>query len=44
MEGHLPSHKKQEPNIRQSFLHLNNSNSKARVKTFLEISKGPVDR
>lgn len=34
MEGNLPSNKNQELNIRQSFLHLNNSNSKARVKIF----------
>lgn len=34
MEGNLPSNKNQELNIRQSFLHLNNSNSKARVKNF----------
>lgn len=32
MEGNLPSKKNQELNIRQSFLHLNNSNSKACVK------------
>lgn len=34
MEGNLPSNKNQEVNFRQSFLHLNNSNSKARVKIF----------
>lgn len=34
MEGNLPSNKNQELNIRQSFLHLNNSNSKACVKIF----------
>lgn len=34
MEGNLPSNKNQELNIRQSFLHLNNSNSKAYVKIF----------
>lgn len=45
MEGNLPSNKNQELNIRQSFLHLNNSNSKACVKIFLlEISDGPVDK
>lgn len=34
MEGNLPSNKNQDVNFRQSFLHLNNSNSKARVKIF----------
>lgn len=34
MEVFLPSNKNQELNIRQSFLHLNNSNSKACVKIF----------
>lgn len=34
MEGNLPSNKNQELNIRQSFLHLNNSNSIACEKIF----------
>lgn len=34
MEGNLPSNKNQKLNIRQNFLHLNNSNSKAYVKIF----------
>lgn len=42
MEGYLSRNKTQELNIRQSFLHLSNSNCKARVKIFFwEISDGP---
>lgn len=45
MEGNLASIKNQELNNRQSFLHLNNSNSKACVKIFFwKYPTAPVNK